>query len=232
VAPADADGSTTSGLVSRAETPAVVVELGAESAEVEADASGSPLADQSAAVRAASAGVDRSLVEALDRALDDERKGQRFYELVLERFGDRRPFSNIVHGEARHASAVLGLYGRLGVVAPPNAWAAGPMDVPETFVGAAEAAAAWERENVAMYEELLNLPAVAERDEVVRVFEHLRWASRERHLPAFERAATRGERGRGRGRGAGGAGGRRGEGRPAEPAPVPPWPKPASPRGA
>lgn len=121
---------------------------------------------------------------ALDRALGDERRAILFYQAVMARHGQRRPFSNIIEAERRHESALLAEYARLQLEAPATPRDAQAPRVPETFAAACDAAIVAEHRNVRMYDELLCDIA----DERVRaVFERLRAASLERHLPAFSR---------------------------------------------
>lgn len=124
------------------------------------------------------------LKEALDTAIDDERHALAFYEAVMAKHGERRPFSNIVHAERRHEAALLEQYERLGLTPPPNAWANKTMEVPDTFAEACDASIVAEVRNGRIYDRLL---ATIDDAEVRDVFERLQWASLERHLRAFRR---------------------------------------------
>jgi len=124
------------------------------------------------------------LKHALDRALDDERLAIATYEAVLSEFGPRRPFSNVIHAERRHEAMLLAQYDRLGLKPPANAYAGQELWVPETFAEACDACVVAEIRNVAIYDDLLS---AVEDEQVREVFESLRWASQERHLPAFRR---------------------------------------------
>ena len=46
------------------------------------------------------------LAKILLDALDDERKAEASYAVVIDKFGPVRPFSNIIEAEQRHASAL------------------------------------------------------------------------------------------------------------------------------
>ncbi len=129
---------------------------------------------------------EEALRHALEHALDDERHAIAFYEAILDRFGERRPFSNIVHAERRHADALIRQFGRLGIEVPADRHASkdAAFHIPATFAEACDAAEIAEIRNVAIYDELLE----SVRDAEVRgVFLQLRRASQERHLPAFRR---------------------------------------------
>jgi len=127
-------------------------------------------------------------LEALGLALQDEYRAESLYRQVLGQFGEVRPFSNVVNAEQRHSAALERVYGRRGLVVPENT---GRELIQEphwkTLQEACQVAVEAERDNVALYEDLLgrDLPA-----DVVQVFEHLRDASLDRHLPAFERCAS------------------------------------------
>ena len=141
----------------------------------------------------------------LDEALEDERKAEATYAAVLVKFGEVRPFSNIIDAERRHSSAIERQMARLGFPIPPNNWE-GRAPVPASLAEACREAVQAEVENIALYDRLL--PTIA--DSTVRqVLENLQAASRDNHLPAFRRCLAREEgqggggfrrSGRGRGR--------------------------------
>lgn len=123
----------------------------------------------------------------LGDALDDEFKAEATYAAVIARFGDVRPFINIVQAERRHADALLGQCARLGYVPRVNRWA-GQVAAPATLGEACAQAIAAEVENIALYDRLI--PGVTDR-EARMVLERLQEASRDRHLPAFRRCLAR-----------------------------------------
>ena len=120
-------------------------------------------------------------------ALDDEYQARATYAQVIEDFGNVRPFSNIVEAEDRHARALIGLFERYGVPVPPDTW---PGRTPRygSLREACEAGVAAEVANAGLYEELLS---GTDRADIREVYENLREASQERHLPAFRRCAAR-----------------------------------------
>ena len=124
-------------------------------------------------------------------APDDEYQARATYAQVIEDFGDVRPFSNIVEAEDRHARALISLFERYGVPVPPDTW---PDRAPRygSLREACEAGVAAEIANAGLYDELLS---GTERADVRRVceevYQNLREASQERHLPAFRRCASR-----------------------------------------
>jgi hypothetical protein len=139
-------------------------------------------------------------IDALKEALDDEYKAWTTYDQVIHDFGPERPFINIRESEARHIEALRGLFARYGVTLPKKPW---PGRVPRfaSTREACRAGVAAEIESAELYDRLMRS---TEREDILAVFDHLRRASQERHLPAFRRGASRGEgRGSGPGRGPG-----------------------------
>lgn len=61
--------------------------------------------------------------QALAAALDDEYKSHETYQRVIADFGPVRPFINIVEAEARHITALLGLFDSHALAPPVNRWA-------------------------------------------------------------------------------------------------------------
>lgn len=149
-----------------------------------------------------------ALLQALDEALDDEYKAMATYEAAIAAFGPIRPFINIVESERRHADALLQLYEAYDLEPKPNRWR-GKVAVPATVAEACAAAVAAEVDNAAMYDRLI---AMVPQADVRAVFQALRRASQENHLPAFRRCADSGA-GCGGGQGRGGHGRGHGHGR-------------------
>lgn len=137
-----------------------------------------------------------SLSGRLTEALDDERKAIATYRRVIEKFGPVRPFVNIVEAEERHAAAIVALFQDYGLAVPAaDPWPA-HISVPDTLQEACREAVAGEKENIMMYDRLL---AGTPEPDVRLVLQNLQAASRDRHLPAFERCVSRGAGGHGAG---------------------------------
>jgi len=128
-----------------------------------------------------------NLKDRLTEALEDEYKARATYRKVIEKFGSVRPFVNIVEAEERHVAALLSLFGHYGIPAPEDHWPE-RVSVPDTVEQACCHAIEAEKENMAMYDRLL---AATVEPGVRRVLENLQAASRDRHLPAFERCLQR-----------------------------------------
>jgi hypothetical protein len=134
--------------------------------------------------------------QALRDALDDEYRAWATYDQVIRDFGAERPFINIRDAEARHIEALRTLFQRYDLEIPDNTW---PGRAPH-FASTREACEAGieaELANAALYERLMQS---TNKQDILTVFGNLQRASRERHLPAFRRCASRG-RGRGARRG-------------------------------
>jgi rubrerythrin len=131
---------------------------------------------------------DRPLRHALEEVLDDEYRARATYRAVLDRHGPVRPFSAIVEAEDRHVRALLPLFRRHGFPVPEDPWR-DRVEAPATLREACAAAVAAELENAAMFDRLA--PVAADHPDVAAVFERLREASAERHLPAFRRCLAR-----------------------------------------
>lgn len=132
-----------------------------------------------------------TLEEALTAALDDEYYARATYRAVLAVYGDVRPFAAIVESEERHIQALRRLCERHGVKVPADPWPS-RVSAPASLEAACAAAVEAERENGALYEQLME--AVAGQADVEQTFGRLLEASQQNHLPAFERALAR-ERG-------------------------------------
>jgi hypothetical protein len=137
--------------------------------------------------------LDAMEVGALKDTLDDEYKSRETYAQVIRDFGEVRPYINIVDAEARHASALIGLFEKYDVSPPANRWAGKAPRFSSTHA-ACVAAVQGEIENVALYDRALKS---TRRPDILTVYEALRSASQDRHLPAFQRCAQRSP-GRGR----------------------------------
>ncbi len=141
----------------------------------------------------------QGVVDAIYVALDDEYRAASFYEAVLAKFGEVRPFINIVDAERRHARRLTSLLEAASAPIPPNPYATGEKSapsVPATLNEACRIGVEAEIENAALYDGKL-IPAVKGFPEVEAAMRDLRAASQDKHLPAFQRCVERGGRGGG-----------------------------------
>jgi hypothetical protein len=121
---------------------------------------------------------------AIEEALQDELRGERFYARVLKDHGDVRPFSNVVRAERRHVAFLADLLEARGLAVPEFT---GEAPAHASVKQACAAAVAFESKNVALYDRLIAAGPLP--DDVKRAFEHNRMASLDHHQPAFERCA-------------------------------------------
>lgn len=139
--------------------------------------------------------------DALALALEDEYRAEAMYEAVMTAHGQVRPFSNIIRAEKRHSARVREEMTRLGIEYTDTNPFLGKITAPATLLEACQQGVDAEIENIALYDEIL--PTIAD-NQVKATLTDLQWASRERHLPAFQRCVDRGgEPGRGSGHGGG-----------------------------
>lgn len=136
---------------------------------------------------------------ALRMALDDEYRAVATYAAVIEAHGEVLPFIHIIEAERRHVDRAKAEMDRLGISYEAQNPYLGTLAAPETVMAACEQGVTAEIENIALYDRIL--PTIEDAS-VHAALTDLQWASRERHLPAFERCVARGgEMGPGHGRG-------------------------------
>ena len=130
----------------------------------------------------ASADTKYSLEEMLVYAIEDEYLAQAEYDVIMDTYGTKKPFSNIIKAEATHISLLEPLFEEYDVKVPVKDWES-LVAVPESLDAAYEIGVEAEEKNIALYESFLkeNLP-----DNVREVFEDLMNASK-KHLAAFQR---------------------------------------------
>lgn len=121
-------------------------------------------------------------------ALIDEYKARAFYRLVIKKFGEVRPFINIVEAEETHSRALEILCDHFGIPLPKDDWEE-KFEPPSSVLEACRAGIQGEHDNIAMYDRFLQQTKVPE---VLALFQRLQAASRQHHLPAFERCVARG----------------------------------------
>ena len=141
--------------------------------------------------------MSETLNNVLIEAINDEYKARATYRLVINKFGDIRPFINIVEAEGRHIEALLPLFAKYGVAVPEDDWDS-RIETPLSILDACRIGVEAEIENAEMYDRLLE--STIDYPDVQDVLMQLQRASRDNHLPAFQRCA---ERGGGQGEGMG-----------------------------
>ena len=121
--------------------------------------------------------------EMLQFAIQDEYLAKAQYSLVMDTFGELRPFSNIVQSEEQHITLLRPLFTDRGWNVPEDE-SRPHLVTPQNFTEALKLAEQAEVDNIAMYEHFLNQKNIP--DDLKSVFERLLAASR-RHLNAFRR---------------------------------------------
>jgi len=134
---------------------------------------------QPTGAKAALADKDLTLTEMMTYALQDELIARAEYEVILDAFGNVRPFANIIKAEETHIRYLTDLFNAQKIAIPADATVK-PM-APKDWASAIEAGRQAEIDNIAMYDRFLaqTLPA-----DVRQVFEQLKAAS-QNHLRAF-----------------------------------------------
>jgi hypothetical protein len=120
-------------------------------------------------------------------ALEDEYKAEATYAAIIAKFGEIKPFTNIINAEEKHSSALVVLLNKFNIEAPSiNEF---NFQIPdfESPKSACAAGVQAEIENIALYDKML--PQIT-NPAIVSSFEKLRRASEENHLPAFQRCAN------------------------------------------
>ncbi len=120
---------------------------------------------------------------------DGEYAALASYQAVLDEFGQVEPYATIKEAESRHAEALVRQLDRMGVDTPTENPYLGLIAAPGDLESAAQAWAIGEIANVELYDQLIEQ---ASDERLIGVFENLRNASADSHLPAFELAAENG----------------------------------------
>jgi hypothetical protein len=131
--------------------------------------------------------LNKSELDALHEALDDEYRAWATYDQVISDFGEVRPFINIRDAEARHIQALRSLFNAYGIIVPRNTWP-GQVTRYSSLHEACAAGVAAEIDNDKMYKRLFQS---TDRSDILTVFHNLQEASQQRHLPAFQRCVER-----------------------------------------
>ncbi|WJV54010.1 DUF2202 domain-containing protein [Prodigiosinella aquatilis] len=133
--------------------------------------------------------LDKPAQDALLSALHDEYHAEAFYAAVIDKFGQVMPFRNIIKAERNHERMLKNLMQTYDLPIPPNTLlgdASLKNTVPATLREACQMGVDVESANRELYDKSL-IPAVASHQNIVAVFQKLRDASHNNHLPAFER---------------------------------------------
>ncbi len=134
----------------------------------------------------AAAVTNPTLLDMLTYAIQDEYAARAEYEMIIDEYGEIRPFTNIIRSEETHIGLLTPLFAQYGYPVPADT-SSEHVILPSDLRSAFEIGVEAEIANIAMYEMFLarELP-----DDVRDVFERLMAAS-ESHLRAFENGLNR-----------------------------------------
>lgn len=122
---------------------------------------------------------------AVKAALDDEYKAYSLYDAVVAEFGAVRPFSMIIRAEETHIASLKAILDKYGEQIPANPYL-GKLSIKTTDKENCQLGVDAEIANIALYRDQL-LPKVTAYPDITAVFTNLMDASKDKHLPAFER---------------------------------------------
>ncbi len=124
------------------------------------------------------------LHQVLRIAVYDEYHAYNTYLKVINKFGEMKPFSNIIKAEINHYGALIPLLEKYNVPLPIDDWY-DKIEIPETIVECCELGVAAEIANIKMYDNLLKYTdqSLDVRDTLYK----LQAASYNNHLPAFRK---------------------------------------------
>lgn len=143
-------------------------------------------------IQTANAATTPNAEKALNMALDDEYKAYSNYKVIIEKYGEIKPFSNIIYAEQRHINALIATMQRYNIPTPNNKYLLPKYapQAPNSIKAACEAGINAEIENANLYDNKL-IPMVKGYSDIEITFKNLRDASQYRHLEAFKRCAAR-----------------------------------------
>ena len=114
-----------------------------------------------------------------------ERTALATYKAIISALGEDIPFTNVAAAEQLHAGSIEMVARARGVALPTGPFTAAA--TPSTKTAACQLGVTVERQNIAMYDTLI--PEVQAYPDVAKVFTTLQSASRDSHLPAFEKCS-------------------------------------------
>lgn len=126
-----------------------------------------------------------SVSDAVKSALDDEYKVYSTYNAVVAKIGPVRPFSMIIRAEESHIASLKALLDKYGEQIPANPYE-GKITVKDTRQEYCQIGVDAEIANIALYRDDL-LKQVTDYPDITTVFTTLMEASRDKHLPAFQK---------------------------------------------
>lgn len=126
-----------------------------------------------------------AVANAVRSALDDEYKASTAYNTIIAKLGSVRPFSMIIRAEEGHVANLKSVLDKYGESIPENPYL-GKIVAAETIKENCQIGVDAEISNIALYRDSL-LPLVKDYADITIVFNSLMVASRDKHLPSFEK---------------------------------------------
>ncbi|BFM48229.1 DUF2202 domain-containing protein [Marinomonas sp. THO17] len=147
--------------------------------------------DRSFGADAAKQNKSPSIQQMLDYAIQDEYLARSEYELIMDKFGEQRPFSNIIRSEETHIKWLKEVYNNHSIPIPHDN-SANHVELPKSLKDAFAIGVQAEIDNIAMYDSFLKNPLLeqADNDDIKSTFTKLMQASKN-HLSAFEKGLSR-----------------------------------------
>lgn len=136
--------------------------------------------------QAAKEDTDLTKEDMLTYAMQDEYFARQEYELIINKYGEQTPFSNIIKAEEQHISMLTELFNQYTIPIPEDKskdYVVLPNSLNESYNTGVKA----EVENIDMYERFLNQDIP---QDIKDTFIELKDAS-EKHLSAFEKNASK-----------------------------------------
>ncbi|MFM2482423.1 DUF2202 domain-containing protein [Celerinatantimonas sp. YJH-8] len=132
-----------------------------------------------------------NIEQMLTYAIQDEYLARAEYRLILQKYGNIKPFSNIINAENQHIKRLSQIFTQRGLTLPADT-ATEHVILPQSLKAAMQTGVQAEIDNIAMYQAFLENPLLNQKGntDVQSVFKALMNAS-EKHLSAFKRGLNR-----------------------------------------
>lgn len=131
--------------------------------------------------------LPQSVQDALTKSLDNEYKLRDYYQAVINKFGDTRPFSMIIGAEDQHIAVLTSLFQKYGLTILADNWANQTYSL-STFQLACQTSVTYEQDTVDLYNNLSN--QVTNYPDIMTVFTSIKEAAQNNHLPAFDKCSS------------------------------------------
>ena len=129
---------------------------------------------------------NQNVADTLNKVLDNEYKLAAYYQAVLNKYPERRPFSMIAGAEAQHIAVMTSLDAKYGVSPVTDKWSGQSYSI-SSFQAACQTSATYEKDTV----NLINgyLPQFTNYPDITQALTNIKDAAQNNHLPAFEQCS-------------------------------------------